>query len=42
MRYRVVENYRSRPGPGILRTQLSQDGTQADAELWIPVERTAV
>ncbi|MEW2576778.1 AraC family transcriptional regulator [Streptomyces syringium] len=34
--------YRSRPGPEILRTQLSQDGTQADAELWIPVERTAV
>ncbi|MGW0551848.1 AraC family transcriptional regulator [Streptomyces altiplanensis] len=33
--------YRSRPGPEILRTRLSQDGTQADAELWIPVERTA-
>lgn len=34
--------YRSRPGPEILRTQVSQDGAQADAELWIPVERTAV
>ncbi|MFJ2830031.1 GyrI-like domain-containing protein [Streptomyces sp. NPDC087263] len=34
--------YQSRPGPEILRTRLSQDGTQADAELWIPVERTAV
>ncbi|MFD6972229.1 GyrI-like domain-containing protein [Streptomyces sp. NPDC059979] len=33
--------YRSRPGPEILRTRLSQDGTRADAELWIPVERTA-
>ncbi|WP_093797609.1 AraC family transcriptional regulator [Streptomyces sp. Wb2n-11] len=33
--------YRSRPGPEILRTRLSRDGTQADAELWIPVERTA-
>ncbi|MEV7968791.1 AraC family transcriptional regulator [Sphaerisporangium sp. NPDC088356] len=32
--------YRSRPGPEISRTLLSQDGTQADAELWIPVERT--
>lgn len=34
--------YQSRPGPEILRTRLSDDGTQADAELWIPVERTAV
>ncbi|WP_262697523.1 MULTISPECIES: AraC family transcriptional regulator [Streptomyces] len=34
--------YQSRPGPEILRTRLSQDGTRADAELWIPVERTAV
>ncbi|MFF7653044.1 GyrI-like domain-containing protein [Streptomyces sp. NPDC007983] len=34
--------YRSRPGPEILRTRLSQDGSEADAELWIPVERTAV
>ncbi|SCG39667.1 AraC family transcriptional regulator [Micromonospora halophytica] len=33
--------YRSRPGPEISRTRLSADGTQADAELWIPVERTA-
>ncbi|WP_405390189.1 AraC family transcriptional regulator [Streptomyces sp. NBC_01102] len=32
--------YRSRPGPEILRTRLSQDGAHADAELWIPVERT--
>ncbi|MFI6266524.1 GyrI-like domain-containing protein [Micromonospora sp. NPDC051006] len=31
--------YRSRPGPEISRTRLSADGTQADAELWIPVER---
>ncbi|QLE73158.1 AraC family transcriptional regulator [Streptomyces rectiverticillatus] len=34
--------YRSRPGPEILRTRLSQDATRADAELWIPVERTEV
>ncbi|MFE0130892.1 GyrI-like domain-containing protein [Streptomyces sp. NPDC059037] len=34
--------YESRPGPEILRTRLSQDAAQADAELWIPVERTAV
>ncbi|GAA3087815.1 AraC family transcriptional regulator [Streptomyces rectiviolaceus] len=33
--------YRSRPGPEILRTRLSDDGTRAEAELWIPVERTA-
>jgi len=33
--------YRSRPGPEILRTRLSQDATEADAELWIPVERIA-
>jgi AraC family transcriptional regulator len=33
--------YRSRPGPEILRTRLSADGTQADAELWIPVEAAA-
>ncbi|MFI9203539.1 GyrI-like domain-containing protein [Streptomyces sp. NPDC053048] len=32
--------YRSRPGPEILRTRLSEDGARADAELWIPVERT--
>ncbi|WP_327183983.1 AraC family transcriptional regulator [Streptomyces sp. NBC_01334] len=30
---------RSRPGPEILRTRLSPDGTEADAELWLPVER---
>ncbi|MFJ6756366.1 GyrI-like domain-containing protein [Streptomyces sp. NPDC091273] len=34
--------YQSRPGPEILRTRVSQDGATADAELWIPVERTAV
>ncbi|MFJ6480010.1 MULTISPECIES: AraC family transcriptional regulator [unclassified Streptomyces] len=34
--------YRSRPGPEILRTRVSGDGTEATAELWIPVERTAV
>ncbi|MFC7304686.1 effector binding domain-containing protein [Streptomyces monticola] len=33
--------YRSRPGPEILRTRLSADGTEAEAELWIPVERAA-
>ncbi|MGW7076765.1 AraC family transcriptional regulator [Streptomyces sp. NPDC054866] len=33
--------YQSRPGPEILRTRLSDDGTRADAELWIPVKRTA-
>jgi AraC family transcriptional regulator len=31
--------YRSRPGPEILRTDLSADGTTADAELWLRVER---
>jgi AraC family transcriptional regulator len=31
--------YRSRLGPEILRTRLSADGTEADAELWLPVER---
>ncbi|MFH9420418.1 GyrI-like domain-containing protein [Streptomyces sp. NPDC017529] len=34
--------YRSRPGPEILRTRLSAGGAQADAELWIPVERSQV
>ncbi|MCX5203424.1 GyrI-like domain-containing protein [Streptomyces sp. NBC_00237] len=34
--------YRSRPGPEILRTRLNADATQAEAELWIPVERTTV
>jgi AraC family transcriptional regulator len=33
--------YLSRPGPEILRTRLSADATQADAELWIPVEPIA-
>ncbi|MFA7296576.1 MAG: AraC family transcriptional regulator [Dehalococcoidia bacterium] len=33
--------YRSRRGPELLRTVLSGDGTHADAELWIPVERAA-
>ncbi|MBQ1039945.1 AraC family transcriptional regulator [Micromonospora sp. C81] len=32
--------YRSRPGPEISRVRVSADGTEADAELWIPVERT--
>jgi AraC family transcriptional regulator len=31
--------YRGRPGPEILRTRLSPDKTEADAELWLPVER---
>ncbi|MER7932011.1 MULTISPECIES: AraC family transcriptional regulator [unclassified Streptomyces] len=31
--------YRSRPGPSLSRTRLSEDGTHADAEVWIPVER---
>lgn len=31
--------YRSRPGPEILRTRLSPGGGEADAELWLPVER---
>ncbi|GGX62534.1 AraC family transcriptional regulator [Streptomyces fructofermentans] len=34
--------YRSRPGPELLRTRLSPDAAQADAELWIPVERERV
>jgi predicted transcriptional regulator YdeE len=33
--------YRSRPGPEIMRAEISQDGGHADAELWIPVERAA-
>ncbi|MFB6437634.1 GyrI-like domain-containing protein [Streptomyces sp. NPDC056411] len=33
--------YRSRPGPEILRVSVSPDGAHADAELWIPVERSA-
>ncbi|MEV0096875.1 AraC family transcriptional regulator [Streptomyces sp. NPDC050738] len=31
--------YRSRPGPEILRMRMSADGSEADAELWLPVER---
>lgn len=31
--------YRSRPGPEILRTRLSPDTAEAEAELWLPVER---
>ncbi|MFH9068960.1 AraC family transcriptional regulator [Streptomyces alboflavus] len=31
--------YRSGPGPEILRTRMSPDKTEADAELWLPVER---
>ncbi|MEV1143340.1 AraC family transcriptional regulator [Micromonospora sp. NPDC049799] len=34
--------YRSRPGPEISRTRVSADGTHADAELWIPVERVPI
>ncbi|MCX5399128.1 AraC family transcriptional regulator [Streptomyces sp. NBC_00102] len=30
--------YRGRPGPEILRTRLSPDKTEAEAELWLPVE----
>ncbi|MFD4023973.1 GyrI-like domain-containing protein [Streptomyces sp. NPDC058576] len=33
--------YASRPGPEILRVRLSEDGKRAEAELWIPVERSA-
>lgn len=33
--------YRSVAGPEILRTRLSPDASEADAELWIPVERTS-
>ncbi|MCX4539281.1 AraC family transcriptional regulator [Streptomyces sp. NBC_01565] len=31
--------YRGRPGPEMLRVRLSSDKTEADAELWLPVER---
>ncbi|WP_204045575.1 GyrI-like domain-containing protein, partial [Acrocarpospora phusangensis] len=30
--------YQSRPGPTLLSTRVSADGTEADAQLWIPVE----
>ncbi|GGZ24636.1 AraC family transcriptional regulator [Streptomyces poonensis] len=33
--------YRSRPGPEILQARVSADGTEAEAELWIPVQRTS-
>ncbi|GLF93085.1 hypothetical protein SYYSPA8_02330 [Streptomyces yaizuensis] len=36
MRYRVVEKEE------FLRARLSQDAARADAEPWIPVERTGV
>ncbi|RII08085.1 Transposon Tn10 TetD protein [Streptomyces sp. YIM 130001] len=31
--------YRLRPGPELSRTTVSEDGTTADGEIWIPVER---
>ncbi|MEE1927559.1 AraC family transcriptional regulator [Streptomyces sp. TRM 70351] len=31
--------YRSRPGPEMVHARVSPDGTRADAQLWIPVER---
>ncbi|GGW28731.1 AraC family transcriptional regulator [Streptomyces lucensis JCM 4490] len=31
--------YRTRPGPEILRTRPCRDGSDTDAELWLPVER---
>lgn len=34
-----ADPYRSRPGPEILRIRPSPDGTDADAELWLPAER---
>ncbi|MBW1603225.1 AraC family transcriptional regulator [Streptomyces sp. JJ66] len=30
--------YRSRPGPEMLSARVAEDGTRADAELWVPVE----
>ncbi|MER8016407.1 AraC family transcriptional regulator [Streptomyces griseoluteus] len=33
--------YESRPGPEILRIRPSGDGSEADAELWLPVEGAA-
>ncbi|MFJ6514499.1 GyrI-like domain-containing protein [Streptomyces sp. NPDC091406] len=33
--------YASRPGPEVLRVRLTEDGKRAEAELWIPVERSA-
>ncbi|BFU45809.1 AraC family transcriptional regulator [Krasilnikovia sp. MM14-A1004] len=34
--------YQSRPGPEILRVRLSPDATEAEAQLWIPVEAAAM
>ncbi|MFF8726833.1 GyrI-like domain-containing protein [Streptomyces sp. NPDC015171] len=34
--------YRGRPGPEILRMRMSPDHTEADAELWLPVEREQI
>lgn len=31
--------YRTRPGPEILQTVYAEDGTSAEASLWLPVER---
>ncbi|CQR59814.1 AraC family transcriptional regulator [Streptomyces leeuwenhoekii] len=31
-------SYRGRSGPELLRTRMSPDGREADAELWLPVE----
>lgn len=33
--------YQLRPGPEIVRAQVAEDSATADAELWIPVERTS-
>ncbi|MFF4246781.1 GyrI-like domain-containing protein [Streptomyces sp. NPDC001822] len=33
--------YASRPGPEILSVRVAEDGATADAQLWIPVERSA-
>jgi AraC family transcriptional regulator len=33
--------YQSRPGPEILRVRLNDDATEAEAQLWIPVEPAA-
>lgn len=33
--------YRSRPGPELLRTEVSEDGARGEAELWIPVEEVS-
>lgn len=33
--------YRSRPGPELVRAEVNEDQSEAKAELWVPVERTA-